>query len=363
MDNDSQSKQINFSVNELLRPHIRNLKPYSSAREEYTGQVGTFLDANENALGSPIGTDYSRYPDPLQRKLKEKLALIKSVQAQQIFLGNGSDEAIDLLFRAFCEPAKDHVLLLPPTYGMYQVSADINTIPTVSVPLTSDYHIQVEEVLKRLTPQTKMIFICSPNNPSGNLMQLEDIEKVVQHAPGLVVVDEAYIDFSPEPSLLESLFPKYPQLVILQTFSKAWGLANLRLGMAFAQSEIIEIFNRIKPPYNVNGYSQKIALASLGQREKKNQMVDKILGLRDQLAHLLREVSIVQHIYPSDANFLLVKMRKANQVYHDLINAQIIVRNRTRVTLCDDCLRITVGTTEENEQLVSALHKLSNDKY
>lgn len=362
MDNEFQTTQTPISVNEWLRPHIRTLKPYSSARDEYSGKVGLFLDANENALGSPIGTNFSRYPDPLQRALKEKLSHIKSVHPEQIFLGNGSDEAIDLLFRAFCEPGKDHVLLLPPTYGMYQVSADINTIPVFSVPLTADYQIPVEKVLQQVTPHTKMIFICSPNNPSGNLMRLADIERVVQHAPGLVIIDEAYIDFSPEASLLQSLFLQYPQLVILQTFSKAWGLANLRLGMAFAHPDIIEVFNRIKPPYNVNGYTQQMALASLEQEEKKNQMVQEILALRDELAELLKEVPIVHHIHPSDANFLLVNIKDANQIYHQLIESRIIVRNRTRVMLCADCLRITVGTKTENEQLVSALHALSNDK-
>ncbi len=350
-----------FSVEAILRPHIKTLKPYSSAREEYSGKIGLFLDANENALGSPVKGNYARYPDPLQRELKKAIAELKGVQPEQIFLGNGSDEAIDLLFRAFCEPQKDQVLLLPPTYGMYQVSADINTIDTVSAPLTADFHIDVDKVLMALHPDIKLVFICSPNNPSGNLMDIKAIEEILTYAPGLVVVDEAYIDFANQPSLLSHLFQDYPQLVILQTFSKAWGLANLRLGMAFAHPEIIEVFNRIKPPYNVNGYTQQTALSTLQQKEKKQEMVREILASRDALAQSLTHIPFVKQVYPSDANFLLVKMDQAEQVYHDLIASHIIVRNRTKVLLCDDCLRITVGTQSENDQLIHSLQRLATN--
>lgn len=346
-------------IQKLIRRHLLQLKPYSSARDEYTGWEGVFLDANENALGTVGGGDYNRYPDPYQSAIKAELQSIKHVDPANIFLGNGSDEAIDLLYRAFCEPGEDEVLLLPPTYGMYEVSANINHIRTKTVSLTSDYQLNLPAIREAVTGQTKMIFVCSPNNPSGNCMRREDIVALLDLAPGLVIVDEAYIDFCPENTLLP-LLAEYPNLVLLQTFSKAWGMANLRLGMAFAHREVIEILNRIKPPYNVNGLTQQLALKALQNRVEKEEMVAEILRQREYLERELAKLELVEHIYPSDANFLLVKVAGANQLYQDLIEEKVIVRNRSRVILCDECLRITVGTVEENLRLLAALTQISN---
>ncbi len=347
----------NIEVNKLVRGHIQLLKPYASARDEYEGSEGIFLDANENALGSVAEGSFNRYPDPLQRRLKEALAANKGIDAAQIFLGNGSDEAIDLLFRIFCEPGRDHVILLPPTYGMYKVSADINRIETQEVPLTDDFQLDTAEIMAALRPGTKMIFICSPNNPSGNLIKRKSIERILEKAPGLVVVDEAYVDFAPESSLLP-LLHEYQNLIILQTFSKAWGMARLRLGMAFAHPEIIQLFNKVKPPYNVNGLTQEKALEALGQSQKKEDMVSRLLSNKAKLIQELKDFSLVEKIYPSDANFILVKVLQADELYRRLIKEKVIVRNRSRITLCDNCLRITVGTEGENEALVQTLKSL-----
>ncbi|MEO0897318.1 MAG: histidinol-phosphate transaminase [Bacteroidota bacterium] len=348
-------KKINLT--ELVREHILNLKPYSSARDEYEGKVGIFLDANENPLGSVGGGHFNRYPDPLQREVKEKLASIKKVDPAQIFLGNGSDEAIDLLFRIFCEPRKDHVMLLPPTYGMYKVSADINLVSTVEIPLRDDFQLDTEEIVSSIMPGTKIIFICSPNNPTGNLMRKQSLELILQQASGLVVVDEAYIDFAEGESVLP-LLKEYENLVVLQTFSKAWGLANLRLGMAFAHPDIIKLFNKVKPPYNVNGKTQELALGALGKEDQKKEMVQTILTQREVMEKELLELPMVEKTFPTHANFILVKVDKPNELYNILIDQQIIVRNRSRVTLCEGCLRITIGTEEENQSLIKALKAL-----
>jgi histidinol-phosphate aminotransferase len=343
-----------FQFNKLLRPHISKIKPYSSARDEYSGKVGVFLDANENPYGSLTGEDFNRYPDPYQLDIKDKLAVIKGVKPQQIFLGNGSDEAIDLLMRAFCNPGKDNIILLPPTYGMYEVSASINDIAIKRANLTEDFQLRVEAILETADEHSKILFICSPNNPSGNKMDRKAIIEVISKFKGLVVVDEAYIDFSDEPSFITEL-ENYPNLLVMQTFSKAWGLASLRMGMAFASEEIIRILNLIKPPYNISGLTQQKVLDSLEKVGEIENLVKNVLIERAFLEESLDKLHFVLHIFPSHANFLLVRMHEARKVYDYLIHDMIIVRDRSKVVLCEDCLRISVGTREENEQLIQAL--------
>ncbi len=345
---------MSFDLNSLLRPHIVNLQPYTSARDEYTGKEGVFLDANENPYGSITDQDFNRYPDPYQSELKEKIAAIKDVKPSQIFLGNGSDEAIDLLFRAFCNPGVDNVILLPPTYGMYEVSASINDVAVKKVPLTADFQLQTDLIFEAINDKTKIIFVCSPNNPSGNKVKRSDVLLLLKHFKGLVVVDEAYIDFNDEPSFTNHL-KDFPNLLVMQTFSKAWGLASLRLGMAFASEELIKILNRIKPPYNISGLTQETVLAAIDKQEKVESMIQKILDERDFLEKHLLEIDAVQKIHPSQANFLLVKVPAANQVYEQLIENKIIVRNRAKVQLCENCLRISVGTRDENKAFIKAL--------
>ncbi|MDN3670214.1 histidinol-phosphate transaminase [Echinicola jeungdonensis] len=345
-----------FDLNKLLRPHIAQLKPYSSARDEYSGKKGVFLDANENPIGSITEQQFNRYPDPYQQDLKASISRIKKVNPEQIFLGNGSDEAIDLLMRAFCIPGKDNIIILPPTYGMYEVSAGINDIAIKKVNLTEDFQLRPEVILETVDDHSKIIFICSPNNPSGNKAKREDILKVLKGFDGLVVVDEAYIDFSEEVSFTQEL-DKYPNLLVMQTFSKAWGLAALRLGMAFASPEIIKVLNKIKPPYNISGLTQETVLTALENTSKKDQMVQEMLEERDYLEKKLAAMPLVEKIHPSDANFLLVRVPGARKIYYYLIDQLIIVRDRSKVVLCDDCLRITVGTRKENKQLLEALKK------
>lgn len=350
-----------MNLQDLIRPHIRTLKPYSSARDEYSGAVGVFLDANENPLGSVGGGRYERYPDPHQRAIKARLAEIKGVRAEQIFLGNGSDEAIDLLFRVFCEAGQDHVLLNPPTYGMYQVSADINGVEARKAPLQRDYQLDMSALGERLAETPKLTFLCSPNNPTGNLLRREDIINVLEQSQGLVIVDEAYIDFAPRATLLP-LLDQYPNLVVLQTFSKAWGMAGLRLGMAFAHPEVIEAMDRVKPPYNVNQLTQEVVLEALAKPEEKDEMVATILTERKRLTEALQSLPQVQEIFPTDANFVLIRVADPNAIYDDLIKEKIIIRNRSRVLLCEGCLRITVGTAAENDQLITSLQKLTQQK-
>lgn len=348
--------KINLST--LLRPHMLALKPYSSARDEYTGKEGIFLDANENPFGSITAENFNRYPDPYQQALKVRISEIKGVPADQLFLGNGSDEAIDLLFRAFCRPGVDQAILLPPTYGMYEVSAGINDVETVKVPLTTDFQLDTNAILEAVTPTCKLLFICSPNNPSGNNMRREDLLFLLNNFPGIVVVDEAYIDFSGEPSFTNEL-PHHPNLLVIQTFSKAWGLASLRLGMAFASVDIIRILNKIKPPYNISGLTQQKVLEALGDLTQMQVMTRDILLERSFLEKELAEALLVEKIYPSDANFLLIKVQDAKKTYDDLVDEKIIVRDRSKVLLCDECLRITVGKRDENEYLIKALKKLA----
>lgn len=342
-----------MNIQSLLRENIKNLKPYSTARDEFQGTAEVYLDANEN----PFPTAYNRYPDPLQKKVKQRISALKGIAAAKIFLGNGSDEPIDLIIRAFCEPGRDAILITEPTYGMYAVCAGINNVTVKRVTLNSNFDLNVPSIKQALDSSVKIIFLCSPNNPSGNLLSKEKITELITSIDCLVVIDEAYIDFANDSGFLPSL-NQYPNLIVLQTFSKAWGLAGLRLGMAFASEEIISVLNKIKYPYNINVLTQQVALEKLSSIEEKNKQVRAILDQRIFLIQELQTLSIVLHIYPTDANFVLVKMKDAHYVYNQLIKHGIIVRNRSTVTLCAGCLRITIGTTEENKKLIETLKTL-----
>jgi len=338
----------------FVRKNIFNLKPYSCARDEFKGEASVYLDANE----SPYNLSYNRYPDPLQSRLKERISQIKKIDPTRIFLGNGSDEAIDLIFRIFCEPAIDNVVAIEPTYGMYKVCADINNVEYRKVLLDENFRLDSEPVLTAADKHTKAIFLCSPNNPSGNLLNRSEMRKIVEHFPGIIVIDEAYIDFSSEPSWLDDL-DKYPNLIILHTFSKAWGLASLRCGMAFASEEIIALFNKVKYPYNISTLVQQTVLEQLSAGDTyKAEWVNQILKEREPLVAALKTLPVVEKIYPSDANFLLAKVNDANSIYKKLVDGGIIVRNRNSVSLCGNCLRITVGTKEENDALIDSLKML-----
>ncbi|AIM35791.1 histidinol phosphate aminotransferase [Sphingobacterium sp. ML3W] len=343
-----------FNLTKLLRDNIKNLVPYSSARDEFKGEASILIDANENAFGSPLAHNYNRYPDPLQHQVKHKLAQIKGVPAENMFLGNGSDEAIDILFRAFCRPGIDNVVLVPPTYGMYEVSANINDVAFRKVNLTLDYQLDLPAIEAAVDEHTKLIFICSPNNPTGNTINRHDIEAILNNFDGLVVVDEAYINFSQSKSFTQEL-AEYQNLVVLQTLSKAWGLAALRLGMAFASTEIIAVFNKIKPPYNINQATQDIVLEALEQVEQVNTWIKQTVEEREKLVQELQKLEMVQHITPSDANFILVKLDDPKGVYAHLVAHGIIVRDRSKVELCEGCLRITIGTPAENRILLEKL--------
>lgn len=344
-----------FELDKIVRKNIRTLKPYSSARDEYKGKQGAFLDANENPFGSPLDTNYNRYPDPLQLDVKEKLGKIKGLPIQNIFLGNGSDEAIDILFRAFCEPGIDNAIICPPTYGMYEVSANINNIKIIKVPLTSEeFQLDTENILKSINPNTKLIFICCPNNPTGNGVKWNSIKTILQNFSGIVVIDEAYINFASYRSLIPELL-NYPNLVILQTLSKAWGLAGLRVGMAFASEVIIDIFNKIKPPYNINSASQKLVLEALNYTDKINDQIKTIVEEREKLSAEIPALPFVLKVYPSEANFILVKVKDPQSLYNYLVSREIIIRDRSKIELCQGCLRITVGTKTENKLLIETL--------
>ena len=345
---------MSFDLNALIRPNIRNLVPYSSARDEFKGEASIYLDANENSLGSPLTKWYNRYPDPLQWEVKKKLAAIKGIPAEQIFLGNGSDEAIDLLYRAFCEPGMDNVIICPPTYGMYEVSANINNIALKKVPLTPDFQIDLDAMEQAIDMNTRIIWLCSPNNPTGNSLNREDIEIILNNFDGLVVIDEAYINFSRQRSFIPEL-NEYPNLVILQTMSKAWGLAALRIGMAFASKGIIEVMNRIKPPYNISQAAQELVLKALDQVEEVNDMIRILVDERRKLEESLTALPQVIKVYPSDANFLLVKTINAKGIYRYLVEKGVVVRDRSSVMLCEESLRITVGTPAENKALVEMI--------
>lgn len=347
-----------FDLQKLVRRNVSILKPYSSARDEFQAFENemTFLDANEN----PNDNGLNRYPDPYQNKVKEKLADWKGVPKDQILLGNGSDEVLDLIFRAFCEPGNDNIITLPPTYGMYKVLADINEIENREVLLNHDFQPDVTAILNEMNPATKIIFLCSPNNPSGNSFERERVLKILQNFSGLVVIDEAYIDFSEKDSWLQEL-KNYPNLIVTQTFSKAFGMAAIRLGILYASGEIVKILTRIKPPYNVNQLTQEKALEILSEKDKIKSQVTEILNERKRLSEVLLSVEYIFKIYKSDANFLLIEVDDANKRYAQLLEKHVVVRNRSNQPLCKNCLRITVGTKEENEKLIKALKDLEND--
>ncbi len=354
---------MEFSVENLVRENIKKMNPYSSARHEFSGEASIFLDANENSFGSPLPSPaggeglemrFNRYPDPLQIKLKEKISTIKGVPAQNIFLGNGSDEAIDLLFRIFCEPQKDNAIIFPPTYGMYEVCAEMNDVAIKKVPLLDNFQLDLAAIEKAIDKNTKLIFICSPNNPTGNSINRNDIEILLNNFDGLVVIDEAYINYAKQITFIPAL-TEYPNLIILQTLSKAWGLAGLRLGMAFAGQSIINYFNKVKYPYNINTATQQLALEALGNIFSVNNWTKKTVEQKEWLIAELLNLSFIQIVFPSDANFILVKLTEAKKIHAYLSAKGIIVRDRSTVILCDDCLRITIGTPAENKILVEAL--------
>ena len=341
------------SLEQLTRPNIWRLSPYSSARNEYSGKVArVFLDANENPYNKP----FNRYPDPLQEEVKKRLSKVKGIPAECIFLGNGSDEAIDLVYRCFCQPGIDNVVAMEPTYGMYKVCADINDVEYRPVLLDDNYQITAEKLLKACDSNTKVIWICSPNNPTGNSIHREEIEKVVETFDGLVVIDEAYSDFSPEKPMRYEV-TKHPNLIVFNTMSKAWGCAAIRLGMAFASKEIIGLFNKVKYPYNINQLTQQQAIELLDNPYDVEKWVSMLLLERKRLIEAFRLLPICEKVYPTDANFFLAKMTDAKAIYDYLVDRGIIVRNRTRVSLCLNCLRITVGTKGENNELLAALRQ------
>lgn len=345
-----------MKLENLIRKNIERLTPYSSARKEFSGEATIFLDANENSFGSPLEKNYHRYPDPLQIEIKKILANWNSVGINQIFIGNGSDEAIDLLFRIFCEPKKDNILICPPTYGMYEVSAEINDIEIKRASLTEDFQLDFDKIQDQINENTKLIFFCSPNNPTGNSLNRNEILEFAQTFSGIIVIDEAYIHFSSEKSFVDEI-GDFPNLVVLQTFSKAWGLAGLRVGMAFANEEIVKLFNNVKPPYNVSNIAQEAVLEALKTFETVERRIEKIILEREKLVINLESLSFIKNIFPSDANFILVKTTDANKIYKYLLNEGIVVRNRHNVQLCEGCLRITVGTESENAKLLQLLEK------
>lgn len=339
------------TLEELTRPNIRRLKPYSSARDEYNGAAASvFLDANENPYNMP----HNRYPDPMQRELKKELSKVKKISPERIFLGNGSDEAIDLVFRAFCEPRIDNVVAIDPTYGMYQVCAEINDVEYRKVLLDEDFQFSADKLLAAADERTKLIFLCSPNNPTGNDLLRSEIEKLLREFEGLVILDEAYSDFSESPSFLLDL-DKYPNLVVFQTFSKAWGCAAIRLGMAFASTEIIGILSKIKYPYNVNQLTQKQAIEMLHKYYEIERWVKRLKEEREDLENRFSELPLTVKVFPSDANFFLARVTDAVKIYNYLVGEGIIVRNRNSISLCGNCLRVTVGTRMENDKLIEAL--------
>jgi histidinol-phosphate aminotransferase len=331
-----------FDLRSLVRSNIWELKPYSSARDEFWGDEGIFLDANENPFGNK-----NRYPDPHQRTLKKSLSKIKGISVDNIFIGNGSDEIIDLVFRIFCEPQKDSVIICPPTYGMYEVSANINNVNIIKIPLDSNFELNVDEILSQ---NAKCLFLCSPNNPTGN--SLKNIEVLMNEFNGIIIVDEAYIDFSDKPSFIGRL-SEFPNLIIMQTFSKAWALASARVGIAYADSNIIKLMDKTKPPYNVSRFNQEVALKALSKPKKFERRLKVILEQRDNLLKEFNKISVIKKVFPTDANFILIKVSDADKLYNYLVSNKLIVRNRNSVI--SDCIRITVGTPKENEALIEAL--------
>lgn len=352
-----EHRNMTFNLQNIVRKHILSLAPYSSARDEYTGKDGIFLDANENPLGSVTPENWNRYPDPYQTEIKSKLAPIKGCSPSQIFIGNGSDEPIDLIIRLTCEPKEDNIIILPPTYGMYEVSASVNNVDIQKINLTSDYQLDTDKIIAAINLKTKLIFICSPNNPTGNLIDRNAILKIIENfQQGIVIIDEAYNDFSNEPSFISEL-DKFQNVMVLQTFSKAWGLASLRLGMAFGSEELIKLLNKIKYPYNINGLTQRALLENIHNIDFMKDSVEKLNKNREKVIFELKKLPNVLNIFPSDANFLLVKFTGAKQIFDYLIEQKVIVRDRSKVILCEDSLRISIGTEEENHVLLNLLNQ------
>lgn len=348
---------MSFELNNIVRDNIRELIPYSSARNEFSGRASVFLDANENPFNSP----YNRYPDPIQKQLKERVSSLYLVPENNIFLGNGSDEAIDLIFRIFCKPSKDNVLSITPSYGMYEVSASINDIEFRKILLNKDYSFNSASFLEASDAHSKLAFLCSPNNPTGNLLSLDEIRKLLNLFRGIVVVDEAYIDFADSQGMLPFL-EEYPNLIVLRTFSKAWGLAGIRLGMAFASKEIIQLFNKVKYPYNLNILTQNFAMDKLKDLKQKEDWVNEIIEQKKILKNELSEIRFVEKIFPSDANFFLVRLKNSRELYNYLKDNEIIVRDRSGVVLCEDSLRITIGTKEENRALMNKIKEFASSR-
>jgi len=348
---------MSFDIQKLVRSYIADLQPYSSARDEFdpVEREVVYLDANEN----PFDNGVNRYPDPQQRKLKEVISRRRGVVADQLLLGNGSDEVLDLIFRAFCTPNQDKIIVMPPTYGMYKVLANINCISLDEVPLNNDFQLVIKDILSQISSQTKAIFLCSPNNPSGNSFRREDILTLLQNFNGLVVIDEAYIDFSTQKSLVSDL-SSYPNLIITQTLSKAYGLAGIRLGICIASEEIIDILNKIKPPYNINSLTQERAISALADWDTTQGQIKRLLAERNDLFAQLQKISFVERVYPSDANFLLVQVDDPDKRYAQLIENDIVVRNRSKQEGCENCLRFSVGTPQENKILIKTLNRLSS---
>jgi histidinol-phosphate aminotransferase len=346
---------MRFDLDRIVRENIKHLTPYSSARSETDGSGCILLDANENSFGSPLGGELHRYPDPYQLEIKKRIAVMNDVDPSEIFIGNGSDEAIDLLFRIFCRPARDNIIVCPPTYGMYEVSAAINDIEVRRANLTKEFQLDKAAIKGQEDGNTKLAFICSPNNPTGNCIGREEISSLAENFRGIVVVDEAYIHFSDTPSLVSEI-KTFPNLVVLQTFSKAWGLAGLRVGVAFANKQVIVYLNKIKPPYNVSRAAQELLLSALSDSSKLDETIRETIDQRKRLDRALSELSCVRTVYPSDANFLLVRCEKPVEIRKYLLDRNIIVRDRNTVELCQACLRVTVGTPEENSLLIEALN-------
>jgi histidinol-phosphate aminotransferase len=344
-----------MNLNQLIRDNIKLLTPYSSARDEFKGfsKDMVFLDANEN----PFNNGLNRYPDPQQRTIKKELSKLKGISSNQIILGNGSDEVLDLIFRAFCEPKKDNIITLPPTYGMYKVLATINNIEEKEVLLNSEFQPNVTTILEAVDKNSKLLFLCSPNNPTGNSFTVKNVEMLLKSFQGLVILDEAYIDFSEQKSWLQRL-NEFPNLIITQTLSKAYGMAGIRLGICYASAEIISVLNKIKPPYNVNELTQQKALTRILNQNKVKNEIDKILEQREKLIDKLKGISFIKKIFPTNANFVLLKVDDATKRYHQLIEKGIVIRNRTRQPLCENCLRFTVGTAIENKKLITVLKEL-----
>ncbi|MGE0588649.1 MAG: histidinol-phosphate transaminase [Cyclobacteriaceae bacterium] len=345
---------MKFAIKDIVRKNISSLEPYSSARDEFQGKADIFLDANEN----PFDSAYNRYPDPLQKNLRDRIAALKKIDPNQIAIGNGSDELIDLLFRIFCSPGVDNVVIPQPTYGMYKVSARINDIEVREPLLSDEFDIDENRIQQSIDQKTKIIFLCSPNNPTGNLLSTKKITKLLLNFNGIIVVDEAYIDFADSESQL-SLLSKHTNLVVLQTLSKAWGLAGLRIGIALASEEIVTLINKVKPPYNVNSASAQLALNSLQNAEQKNEIVRKLVDERMRMESALKAFSFVQKVFPSEANFLLVQMKNARECYAYLLNHGIVVRDRSNVVRCENCLRMTIGTPDQNNKLLEALKRFN----